>query len=418
MNSGSNELVAELFRNESARLIAQLTARFGAQRLEAIEDAVQDALLAAMRAWPIAGTPQSPRAWLQRAAHNALIDRWRRQRRETNYAVEELTQLADAVLPTVGEARDGLSEDDLALLFLCCAPSLPLPSQVALTLKLACGLGTREIARALLESESNIAQRIVRAKSALREAALPTLPGKLTELRERTATVAQVVYLLFDIGYFNEAAEAWLQPALCRDALRMARVLADHEATASPETLALSALLCFAAARLPARGVATAAPIPLGQQQRERWDRQLVNEGFWRFDRSIGGPNLSRYHIEAAIAACHARAPSFAATDWQEILTHYDRLCRDFPSPIATLNRIVALAKVRGHSQALQSLETAQNLTPLENSVAYQATMGRLQEELGRGDEAAARYRQAAQYAGNTALGNYFAAEASRVSSS
>jgi RNA polymerase sigma-70 factor (ECF subfamily) len=401
--------IAGLFREQAGLLVAQLARRYGAHRLDDIEDAVQDALLAAMRTWPLRGQPDNPGGWLHRAARNALIDRLRRAHKEVNDEPPE--QAADE--PPSNASFDG---DLLELLFLCALPELTPGLRLSLMLKLACGLGAAEIAGVLLTSEASVLQRIVRAKEAVRAAASrPALPDELPLLQERIQSVAQSIYLLFTVGYFSSHAQAWFQPELCRDALRMARVLADDPRTRTAETGALAALLCFSAARMPARGAPDAPPIPLAAQDRSLWLRPLIDEGFRRFDRSIDGRELTRYHIECAIAACHARAASMATTDWEAVLGHYDLLCQLYPSPSAQLNRLVALARAQGATVALAELGTATQLRDIEDTTAYHATLAQLHEELGNTAAARAHYEGAARLADGTTLAQSLRRRAQRL---
>ena len=411
----SNELVADLFRRESGRLIALLSARVGAGRIDMVEDAVQEALVAAMRRWPLHGVPANPSGWLYTAARNALSDRLRRGRLEIALAPEHEPAL-DAIAPP--STRDEPWEDELLRLILfCCHPSLAQGAQLALTLRLACGLGVEEIASVLLTTPASIAQRIVRAKVTLRERAVEfDLPGDSQIVRERLPGVLNAVYLLFDAGYLSARHDEWLRPALCADALRLARLLAATAGAAQPETFALAALLCFSAARLPAREDTAGRPIPLAEQDRSRWDGALIAEGFAHFEKSIGGEILTRYHIEAAIAAIHARSGSFAATDWSEILGCYDQLCALYPSPVASLNRIIALRHARGAPAAWAALASDPSIAQLEESMLYHATVATLHEALGEAAQAAQAYLHAAAAAGSSTLAELFRARARSVS--
>ena len=344
--SDEQTLIADLFRHEAGRLIALLTKRVGAARLDVVEDAVQDALLSAMRRWPLQGVPHSPSGWLYVAARNALMDRMRRARFETPVEIEPASAL-ETDLSFSSEAT--LQDELLNLIAYCCHPALTPPAQMALTLRLACGLGVNEIAGALLAAPDAIAQRIVRAKRELREMEVSfELPATRELVDERLPGILHAIYLLFDAGYLSVHHAEWLRPVLCADALRLVRLLASHPATNRPETHALAALLHFSAARLPARVDERQRPVQLARQDRTKWDRTLVATAFRHFDASIGGNTVTRYHIETAIAAAHARAASIETTDWSEILAHYDALHAMYPSPVVTLNRIIAMRYARG----------------------------------------------------------------------
>ncbi len=396
---GSHELVADLFRRESGRLIAVLTSRAGPMRIDAVEDAVQDAMVAAMRHWPLHGIPESPSAWLYSAARNALTDRLRRLRFETQRpGVELQCEPLQAGFPTEEE----LSDELLRLIVYCCHPVLSQGAQVALTLRLACGLSVQEIAEGLLTTPESIAQRIVRAKRELRTRQVAfELPAAAELVTDRLPGILNVIYLLFDAGYLSAQHGEWIRPALCADAVRIVRMLAAHPATAQPETHALAALLHLSAARLPARVNAAGQPVPLAGQDRRRWDRQLIAEGFRYLESACHGDTLTRYHIEAAIAAVHARATCMEDTDWREILGHYDDLCTLYPSPVSSLNRIIALRYAQGAQPALQALLTCETAARLQDSLIYQATLAELHDALGEHALAAEAFSAAAGLAAN-----------------
>ncbi len=399
-------LIEDLFRHEAGRLIAMLTKRVGARRLDVVEDAVQDALLSAMRAWPLQGIPRNPSAWLHVAARNALADRFRRAKFEVSGEMD-VERGEDADMAFSSEAA--LQDELLNLIAYCCHPALAPSAQMALTLRLACGLSVQEIAGALLATPESIAQRIVRAKRELRERSVSfELPAARELAEERLPAILHATYLLFDAGYLSAYHEQWSRPVLCADALRLARLLAAHPVTDEPQTHALAALLSFSAARLPARVSQDGKPVPLAAQDRSKWDRTLITLGFRHFDAAIGGEVVSRYHIEAAIAAVHARAPSFEQTNWMEILTHYDALAERFPSPIVSLNRIIAMRYARGADAAWSAFQSTDSLRALHESLIYQATLGELNAAMGNEQAAAAAYRNAAMLAGNEELAALF----------
>lgn len=404
--SSDRALLADLFRHEAGRLIALLTKRVGAARLDLVEDAVQDALVSAMRSWPIHGIPRSPAGWLHVAARNALADRFRRARFEVPGEIDvELAQSPDSSFSSEAALQDEL----LNLIAYCCHPALTPAAQMALTLRLACGLSVPEIAGALLAAPESIAQRIVRAKRDLRERGISfELPAARELVDDRLPGILQAIYLLFDAGYLSAHHRQWVRPVLCGDALRLSRLLAAHPVTDEPQTHALAALLHFSAARLPARVDAQERPVPLAKQDRSKWDQALLVAGFRHFDASIGGDTLTRYHIEAAIAAVHARAGSIEATDWAQILEHYDHLRALFPSPVVSLNRIIAMRYARGAQAALEELEATEGLHSVQDSLLYHATLGELYSSLGEQDKADDAYRAAAALAGSEPLAHLF----------
>ncbi len=403
--SETHAIVADLFRREAGRLTALLASRVGAARIDLVEDAVQDALIAAMRSWPIHGTPANPPAWLYTAARNAMTDRLRR-------ALFEKTRVDPIDIPTVADdrfaAEDTLSDELLRLIAYCCHPLLSPGAQLALTLRLACGLSVAEIADALLAEPAAIAQRIARAKKELRSAGVELDVAPHLLIAERLPGVLNAVYLLFNAGYLSTQHEEWLRPALCADALRLSRLLAAHTSVSEPETHALAALLHFAAARMPARSDAEGRPVPLALQDRSRWDQSLIARGFMHFDASIAGETVTRYHIEAAIAASHARAADMESTDWIQILGLYDQLCTLYPGPAATLNRIIALRYARGAQEAFASIATSQELDSVQDSLVYHATIGDLHASLGAHERAAQSFANAAALAGSSTLAAMF----------
>jgi RNA polymerase sigma-70 factor (ECF subfamily) len=392
-------LLADLFRRESGRLIAVLTGRAGPQHLDRVQDAVQDAMVAALRSWPWRGVPANPSGWLYVAARNALLDRLRRARCEVPDDLLHYT----AAPSEGGEAE--LEDDLLRLIVYCCHPLLSQNAQLALTLRLACGLSVEEISGALLTAPVAITQRILRAKRELREQRVAfELPDANQLAATRLPSVLQAVYLLFNAGYLSVHHQQWLRPALCSDALRLSFWLASHPATALPEAHALAALLSFSAARLAARQDADGGPVRLLAQDRSRWDAGLMARGFRHLDAAIAGEVVSRYHIEAAIAATHAQASSIATTDWNAILTYYDQLCERYASPIATLNRIIALRYVHGPRAALEAFSTAAELVSLQDSLLYHATLGDLHQALGDHSRATAAFQTAASLTHSDAL--------------
>jgi RNA polymerase sigma-70 factor, ECF subfamily len=346
-------LIDGLFRREFSRIVASLAARVGADRIDLAEDAVQDAMVAALRAWPRTGIPNNPGAWLQKASRNALIDRLRRARFEQPTDDPALfEQPADA--PSSDEE---LSDELVRMLIYCCHPSLSHGAQVALTLRLACGLSIEEIARALFATPESISQRIVRAKETLRRAAAHfELPETTALHAERLPGVLQTVYLLFDAGNLSTAESEAIRPLLIADALRLTDILLAFGPTNTPATRALGALLHLVAARLPGRRAADGALRTLEQQDRSLWDRAHIARGFHLLGAAAEGSDLTRYHIEAAIAAVHARAREFAATDWREILQHYDLLLERFPSPAVAVSRAIAVRYAEGPDRAWREL--------------------------------------------------------------
>jgi len=378
-------LVDRLFRSEAGRLVAALTRRLGSARLALAEDAVQDALVAALQQWPFTGLPADPSAWLWRVALNRAIDHLRRRVRLDARASALAARLeADLRQRHVGAPQaSALTDDELRMVLLCCHPSLPEGGRVALSLKLVSGFSVREIARALLSDERAIAQRLVRAKRCLRSrrASLNLPLGRA--LGERVDSALAVIYLLFNEGYGAHAGENLVRFDLCAEALRLGRLLARGRETATPKAHALLALMALHAARLPARVTADGDLVRLDDQDRRLWDPHLVREGFEHLRASSTGAVESSYHLQAAIAAAHAAAPDARATDWESILSLYDRLLEVDPSPIVRLNRAVAVARVRGPQAGLEALVRLERHPALRDYGPLRAVLADLLSESG-----------------------------------
>ena len=410
--SDARGLVADLFRRESGRLIALLANRAGVARIDMVEDAVQDALISAMRNWSINAVPTNPSAWLYTAARNALTDKLRRARFEVP---EEFTNEPAAEADYSFSAESAFNDELLRLIAFCCHPSLTAASQLALTLRLACGLSVEEIAHALLTTPQSIMQRVVRAKRELRDAEVTFDIAPRELVQERLPRILNAIYLLFDAGYLSPRHPQWFRPLLCEDALRLVRMLAEHPLTAEPETHALAALLHLTAARSPARVDDEGHPVPLAGQDRSRWNQAAINVGMAYFSRSIRGESLTRYHIEAAIATVHASATSMETTDWARIVRHYDQLCESFPSPVATLNRVIALRYARGAQEALVALRASDELHAIQDTMLYHATMAELHHALEEHEQAAAAFGAAADLAESDTLAELFRRRARAV---
>jgi RNA polymerase sigma-70 factor, ECF subfamily len=347
-------LLDHLFRRESARLTASLLRAFGPAQLPLVEDVVQEALLRALRVWPFRGVPENPAAWLHVTARRLALDRLRREAR-LERAATQADELAAAPAPPPPDGA--LDDDQLALVFLGCHPELPREQRLALTLKVACGFGTAEIARAFLAQPATIAQRLVRAQRTIRERRLPLSLPPASELPARLDAVLEVLYLLFNEGYAAHAGEELVRRELCDEALRLVEALTRWPAGDRADTHALAALLQLQASRLPARADAAGDLVLLEHQDRTLWDRRAIARGFAHLQRAAEGPRLTSYHLQAAIAAQHAAAPDAARTDWPAILALYDELLALDASPVVALHRAVALAEARGAAAGLQALE-------------------------------------------------------------
>lgn len=398
-HGGVHARVEHLFRRESGRLVSILTGILGPARLGEAEDVVQEALVRALREWPFRGVPANPQGWLVRVARNLALDRHRRDRNlarklEALGGADPL--LGDGAGPPPPAAYGGeMTDDTLRMVFTCCHPAVPADARVALTLKTVGGFGVAEIARAFLAREDAVAQRLVRAKRRLREPGVRFEVPAPAELPARLDSVLDVVYLTFNEGHAAAQGDELLRADVCAEAVRLARLLARHPVTGVPRTHALAALLLFHAARLPARVDARGDVTLLPEQDRALWDARLTAAAFRHLDRASTGDDLSPWHLEAGIAAVHAAAPSFEATDWPRILSLYDALLARRPSPVAALGRAVARAMTDGPAAALADVAALRTDAALARSFLLPATEGRLREMVGDGDAAAALYRRA-----------------------
>jgi RNA polymerase sigma-70 factor (ECF subfamily) len=394
-DSGAPELgglLEHLFRHQSGRMVAHLTRLLGPAHLDLAEESVQDAMLRALQTWPDNGVPENAAAWLFRVAHNSAIDSIRRKRLlgdKTDAIVLELSRSA-MTPPDDPGIEEQLRDDELRMIFMCCHPAIPRDASVALSLKTVGGFSVREIARAFLADEAAIAQRLVRAKRQIRERSLTLEMPHGPELLPRLDSALDVVYFMFNEGYASHEGEKLIRQDLCLEALRLARLIAASS-IATPRVDALVALIAFQAARLPARVDESGDLVLLEQQDRSRWDRQLIALGFHHFDRSITGDDVSEDHVQAAIAATHARAESGDAIDWPTILGLYDQLLALNASPVVALNRAVAVAKVHGPEAALATIEPLK----LRDYYLLLAVRGHFLLELNRRVEAAECFRAA-----------------------
>jgi RNA polymerase sigma factor (sigma-70 family) len=385
----THRAIDAVWRIESARLIAALARRVGDIGLA--EDLAQDALVAALERWPETGIPDNPAAWLMAAAKHRAIDQFRRNRRvEEKHAQigHELMDAAQDAPDFDSPLDDQIGDDLLRLIFTACHPVLSTEARVALTLRLLGGLTTEEIARAFLVPTSTVAQRIVRAKRTLAEARVPYEVPRGAELVERLASVLEVVYLIFNEGYAATAGEDWVRPALCEDALRLGRILAEL-APQEPEVHGLVALMEIQASRLRARVGRGGEPVLLLDQDRSRWDRILITRGLAALARAeaLGGA-LGAYALQAAIAACHARANTAAETDWARIAALYEALSRITRSPVVELNRAVAVGKAFGPAAGLEVANDLLGVPALASYHLLPAVRAELLSELGRATEA------------------------------
>jgi len=400
----THRVIEAVWRIESPRLIASLARVM--RDVGRAEELAQDALVAALEQWPVSGVPDNPAAWLMATAKHRAIDQLRRRalhaRKEEDLTREIEEQLEAAAPASVDDAEQEIGDDLLRLVFTACHPVLATDARVALTLRLLGGLTTAEIARAFLVTEPTVAQRIVRAKRALADARVPFEVPRGEELALRLASVLEVIYLIFNEGYAATAGDDWMRPGLCEDALRLGRMLAEL-APGEPEVYGLVALMEIQASRSAARVGLSGEPILLLDQNRARWDQLLIRRGLSALARAealdgAGGP----YALQAAIAACHARARTADETDWPRIVGYYDRLARLAPSPVVELNRAVAVSMAFGPATGLALADALTSEPALAGYHHLSAVRGDLLFKLERLTEARAEFERAAALTRNT----------------
>ncbi len=379
-----------VFRIESARIIAAVTRIV--RDVGIAEELVQDALVSALEQWPSAGVPDNPGAWLTAAAKHRAIDLVRRREVYARKLAEVGRSLEDAAPPEEPDGPEDIGDDLLRLIFTACHPVLSAPARIALTLRLLGGLTTPEIARAFLVPEATVAQRIVRAKRTLAEAGVPFEVPYGQDRAQRLSSVLEVVYLVFNEGYSATAGDDLLRPQLCEDALRLARQLAALMPQ-EPEVHGLAALLEFQASRTGTRTGRDGRPVLLAEQNRFRWDGRLIRRGFDALQRAGTGP----YSVQAAIAACHAKARRYEDTDWATIAALYERLLALTPSPVVALNRAVAVSMARGPEAALELVDELAAGPALRGYHLLPSVRGDLLLRLGRPAEARAEFERAAE---------------------
>ncbi|MFE4289766.1 RNA polymerase sigma factor [Streptomyces sp. NPDC056647] len=393
-SASATETVEAVFRIESARIIAGV-ARI-VRDVGIAEELAQDALVAALERWPESGVPDKPGAWLMATAKHRAIDLVRRKETYARKLAEVGRALEDVAPPPEPAGPDDIDDDLLRLIFTACHPVLSTEARVALTLRLLGGLTTDEIARAFLAREPTVAQRIVRAKRALAKAGVPfEVPGA-ADRAGRLSSVLEVIYLIFNEGYSATAGDDLLRPALCEDALRLARVLAGLMPE-EPEVHGLAALLELQASRTAARAGPDGEPVLLADQNRHKWNRMLILRGVESLRRAGNGP----YSVQAAIAACHARAVRYEDTDWTAIATLYGRLMALTPSPVVELNRAVAVSMAEGPGAGLKLVDALAEGPALKDYHLLPSVRGDLLERLGRGEEARAEFERAASLTRN-----------------
>ena len=394
-------MVEHLFRHESGKMVATLTGIFGIEHLNLAEDVVQEVLARALQTWPYRGVPENPTAWIMRASRNLALDVVRREKvfRAKEPEITRLMERGGPAPETGIFSEHEIADDRLRMMFVCCHPVIPAEAQVALALKTLCGFSVPEISHAFLTTEAAIAKRLTRAKQKIQEAQIPFEIPTGDELTRRLDSVLHSLYLLFNEGYKASSGENLVREELCEEAIRLTQLLAQHRAGNQPKMHALLALMLLNAARIPARQDDEGNLLRLEEQDRSLWDQAMIARGMFHLHESAAGAEISEYHLQAGIAACHAAAIDYKSTDWAKILSLYDRLIEFDDSPVVALNRAVAVANVRGPEAGLQTLRAIRNREKLDFYYLFYSVIGEFEMRLSNHAAAAEQFRKAFELA-------------------
>lgn len=405
-----NQLIGHLFRHEAGKMAAVLTRLLGFHALDLAEDIVQDTLLKAMSAWKIKGIPENPSAWLYTVAKRKAIDAIRKHRLQAQHAesIHEALRSEWTLSPTLDSSflQDEIEDSQLRMMFACCHPVIPYESQIALTLKTLCGLSIQEIANCFLTSPDVIAKRLYRAREKIREERISLEAPPPSTITGRLEAVLHTLYLLFNEGYNSSHPDQLIRHDLCEEAIRLCILLTRNAFTDTPDTRALLALLCFQASREDARIKPDGSIVLLKDQDRTKWNASLIERAKFYLERSADGDHVSVYHIEAAIAGCHARASTFDETDWGMIAELYTILAVIKPGPIVSMNLAIAM----GYSQSPKAgLDALMLIKGLDDHYLYHAAMGDFHARIGNELDAQRCYDQAARLTASRAERNLLA---------
>jgi RNA polymerase sigma factor (sigma-70 family) len=392
MNEDSpQQLVDHLFRHEAGKMIAVLTRIFGFHNLEMVEDVVQETFLKALQAWKYQPLPDNPSGWLMRVARNKAIDLIRRQQKLSSISDELSRQLQSDTEHTIGHffLDTEIADSQLRMIFTCCHPALNQEDQIALTLKTVSGFGVQEIAKALVSNDATIQKRLYRAKEFIKKNEIRFEIPIGPSLHERLETVYTVIYLLFNEGYNSIKADELIRYDLCAEAMRLCKLLEEHRVGNAPSTFALLSLMCFQASRFDSRIGDDNSIILLEQQDRNKWDKELIRMGYYYLDQSSAGDHLSIYHIESAIAAEHCLSPDFQSTNWKSLLKLYDCLLEQKPVPVVQLSRAIVLAQLDDLPAAIDIVLDIPGIDDLlKHHHLYSAALGELYAKAGNAAEA------------------------------
>lgn len=392
--------IDHLFRQSAGQMVSILARKFGVANIELIEDSVQDAMIAAMKSWPYAGIPEKQFAWLMRTAANRVIDSLRRDSRSDPIDAGDIDLASDDIDDYRFEGE--LNEDQIRMMFACCHPGVPADSRVALTLKIVGGFSVGEIATAYLAKNEAIAKLLTRAKRKLRTLDLEIPAG--TQLDVRLDSVMRVLYLIFNEGYSASHGTYLIRRDLCLEAIRLNRILLEHPITGLPRVRAQAALFHFQAARLPTRVDADGDLLLLADQDRSKWDREMLAAGLDHLRRAASGDELSDYHLEAEIASLHSLAADYGSTDWRRILDRYDLLLKRTFSPVVALNRIAAVGEIYGPDRAIEELRDLGLNYLMTSFNLYHITRGHFLTMAGRIDDAIVAYNRALELTQNESV--------------
>jgi RNA polymerase sigma-70 factor (ECF subfamily) len=380
-------------------MVAILTRIFGIEHLTLAEDVVQEALARALQTWPFYGVPKNPSAWIMRASRNLALDVVRRQKvfRDKEPEIIRLMERADSAPDTAIFDDQEIADDRLRMMFVCCHPLVPEDAQAALALNTLCGFSVTEVSRAFLATDAAMAKRLTRAKQKIRKAKIPFEIPVGEELARRLGGVLQSLYLLFNEGYKASSGEKLVREDICAEAIRLTGLLAEHAAGNQPKTHALLALMLLNASRIPSRVDDDGNLLRLQEQDRTRWNQAMMARGMFHFAQSAAGDELSEYHLQAGIAACHCAAKNYEVTDWPQILALYDRLARIDNSPVVALNRAVAIAQVHGPEAGIKAVDEIPNRKTLDSYYLLYAVLGEFEARLKHSRVAASHFQKAIQ---------------------
>ena len=396
-----SQVVEHLFRHEAGKMVATLTRIFGIEHLTLAEDVVQEALARALQTWPFYGVPENPSAWIMRASRNLALDVVRRQKvfRDKEPEIIHLMEQPGPAPDLAIFPEQEIADDRLRMMFVCCHPQIPAEAQVALALKTLCGFSVAEISRAFLTTDDAIAKRLTRAKQRIREARIPFEIPAGEELARRLDGVLQSLYLLFNEGYKASSGEKLVREEICDEAIRLTKLLAEHAAGNQPKTHALLALMLLNGARIPTRVDGEGNLLRLKEQDRTRWDQPMIARGMFHFAQSAAGEELTVYHLQAGIAACHCAAKDYESTDWRQILSLYDRLVEFDDSPVVALNRAIVVANLHGPRAGLDAVAAIQRLEKLNSYYLLYAVLGEFEARLNHSQAAAGHFRKSLRLA-------------------